>query len=80
MFIDIFVFIVTEPRFDTNLTKSLVWCLVCSFSVAVIHKALRVMLSAKFTQDQIKVVDNFNIRSHKTKHAVRALRRIVGEW
>merc|ERR1712012_897840 len=30
-------------------------------------KALKVMLSAKFVQDSIKVVDSFKLNSHKTK-------------
>lgn len=36
------------------------------------------MLSAKFAQSQIKVVDNFLIESHKTKYAVNYLRNILG--
>merc|ERR1712048_38724 len=44
----------------------------------VVWRALRVMLSAKYVQDLIKVVDSFNLQSHKTKHLVRHLRRIVG--
>lgn len=44
----------------------------------VIWQALRVMLSAKYVQGSIKVVDSFNLQSHKTKHLVHDLRRIVG--
>lgn len=39
---------------------------------------LRMMLSAKFLQDGIKVVDSFNLQSHKTKHLVQYLRRLLG--
>eukprot|EP00927_Polykrikos_kofoidii_P075044 TRINITY_DN7110_c0_g1_i2.p1 TRINITY_DN7110_c0_g1~~TRINITY_DN7110_c0_g1_i2.p1 ORF type:complete len:556 (-),score=109.26 TRINITY_DN7110_c0_g1_i2:59-1726(-) len=42
-------------------------------------KSVRVMLSAKFVQDSIKVVDSFKLQSHKTKHLVRYLRRLVGK-
>ena len=44
-----------------------------------IHTAARFKcaLSAKFVQGQIHVVDSFRIGSHKTKHAVKHLRRIV---
>jgi len=45
----------------------------------IIWLALRTMLSIKFTQDSIKVVDSFNLQSHKTKHLVRHLRRLVGK-
>jgi len=41
-------------------------------------RALRVMLSVKFMQNSIKVVDSFNLQSHKTKHLVSHLRRLVG--
>jgi hypothetical protein len=36
------------------------------------------MLSVKFVQDSIKVVDSFNLQSHKTKYLVAHLRRLVG--
>lgn len=39
---------------------------------------LKHMLSTKFAQNAIKVVDSFNLHSHKTKHLVQHLRRIVG--
>lgn len=39
---------------------------------------VRTMLSVKFAQDSIKVVDSFNLRSHKTKHLVSHLRRLLG--
>jgi large subunit ribosomal protein L4 len=45
----------------------------------LIWHALRVMLSAKFAQNQIKIVDSFNITSHKTKHLVKLLRDLLGD-
>lgn len=42
-------------------------------------KGLKIMLSAKFAQDEIKVVDNFLIKSHKTKYTVKYLRNILGK-
>jgi len=39
---------------------------------------VKTMLSVKFAQDSIKVVDSFNLQSHKTKHLVSHLRRILG--
>jgi large subunit ribosomal protein L4 len=44
----------------------------------VVHRALRVMLSAKFAQGQVRVVDSFNIHSHKTKHLVAHVRNLLG--
>eukprot|EP00933_Yihiella_yeosuensis_P034428 TRINITY_DN27916_c5_g1_i1.p1 TRINITY_DN27916_c5_g1~~TRINITY_DN27916_c5_g1_i1.p1 ORF type:complete len:520 (-),score=107.93 TRINITY_DN27916_c5_g1_i1:84-1607(-) len=44
----------------------------------VVWKAVRYMLSVKFAQDSIKVVDSFNLQSHKTKHLVTHLRRLLG--
>ncbi|GAW79685.1 hypothetical protein, conserved [Plasmodium gonderi] len=41
-------------------------------------KGMKIILSAKYAQDQIKVVDNFLIKSHKTKYAVKYLRNILG--
>ncbi|EUD67045.1 hypothetical protein C922_02629 [Plasmodium inui San Antonio 1] len=41
-------------------------------------RGMKIILSAKFAQDQIKVVDNFLIKSHKTKYAVKYLRNILG--
>lgn len=46
---------------------------------AVLWQGLKIMLSAKFAQGQIKVVDHFNLQSHKTKHCVQHLRRLLGE-
>ena len=40
--------------------------------------ALKCQLSAKFAQGEIKIVDTFNIKSHKTKHVVQSFRRLVG--
>eukprot|EP00434_Breviolum_minutum_P041243 symbB.v1.2.036686.t1/scaffold5166.1/size30171/3 len=36
------------------------------------------MLSVKFVQNSITVVDSFNLQSHKTKHLVHHLRRLLG--
>lgn len=44
----------------------------------VIHSALKVMLSAKFAQGQIRVVDSLNLESHKTKNLVVHLRNLLG--
>jgi len=44
----------------------------------VIWRALKCMLSVKFAQGAVKVVDSFNLQSHKTKHLVQYLRRILG--
>merc|ERR1712176_1336949 len=44
----------------------------------VVWKTLKMMLSAKYVQDSGKVVDSFNLQSHKTKHLVHGLRRILG--
>eukprot|EP00450_Noctiluca_scintillans_P031419 CAMPEP_0194546414 /NCGR_PEP_ID=MMETSP0253-20130528/90626_1 /TAXON_ID=2966 /ORGANISM="Noctiluca scintillans" /LENGTH=516 /DNA_ID=CAMNT_0039393505 /DNA_START=8 /DNA_END=1554 /DNA_ORIENTATION=- len=44
----------------------------------VIWRTVKVMLSVKFAQNAIIVVDSFNLQSHKTKHLVRYLRRLVG--
>ena len=44
----------------------------------VIFAGLKVMLSAKFAQGQIRVVDSFNVGSHKTKHLVVHLRNLLG--
>lgn len=44
----------------------------------VVWKTLKVMLSVKFAQNSIKVVDSFKLRSHKTKYLVQHLRRILG--
>lgn len=43
-----------------------------------IYKALKVMLSVKFSHGQITVVDSFNVQSHKTKYAVWSLRQLLG--
>jgi len=40
---------------------------------------LKTMLSVKFAQDSIKVVDSFNLQSHKTKYLVQHLRRLLGK-
>ena len=44
----------------------------------VVYQGLKVMLSAKFAQGQIRVVDTFNIGTHKTKHLVAHLRNLLG--
>lgn len=44
----------------------------------VLWQAVRCMLSVKFVQNSIKVVDSFNLQSHKTKHLVQHLRRLLG--
>lgn len=44
----------------------------------LVWKTLKVMLSVKFAQNSIKVVDSFNLRSHKTKYLVQHLRRVLG--
>ncbi|PHJ22198.1 50s ribosomal protein l4 [Cystoisospora suis] len=44
----------------------------------ILWQGLKIMLSAKFAQGQIKVVDHFNLQSHKTKHCVQHLRRLLG--
>ncbi len=41
--------------------------------------ATKSMLSAKFAQGEIILVDNFNLSSHKTKHVVQCFRRLVGD-
>ncbi|EKX74030.1 conserved hypothetical protein [Theileria equi strain WA] len=43
-----------------------------------LYHGLKIMLSAKFAQSQIQVVDSFLMSSHKTKYAVQNLRRILG--
>jgi len=45
----------------------------------VIWQATKAMLSAKFAQGEILVVDDFNLSSHKTKHVVQSFRRLVGD-
>eukprot|EP00371_Babesia_bovis_P002159 XP_001610806.1 50S ribosomal protein L4 [Babesia bovis T2Bo] len=44
----------------------------------VLWTGLKIMLSAKFAQSQINLVDSFLMKSHKTKYAVCNLRRILG--
>jgi 50S ribosomal protein L4 len=44
----------------------------------VVHKALKVMLSAKFAQGEITVVDSLEIGSHKTKNLVLHMRNLLG--
>lgn len=44
----------------------------------LIWKATKAMLSAKFAEGRILLVDSFNISSHKTKHTVQFLRRLLG--
>ncbi|SOV75653.1 mitochondrial ribosomal protein L4 precursor, putative [Plasmodium sp. gorilla clade G3] len=51
----------------TNINRKFLW------------KGMKILLSAKFAQDQIKVVDNFLIKSHKTKYTVKYLRNILGK-
>nr|PVC54817.1 hypothetical protein MACL_00003576 [Theileria orientalis] len=43
-----------------------------------LYTGLKTMLSVKFAQSQIHVVDSFFVSSHKTKYAVQNLRRILG--
>lgn len=47
-------------------------------NVKALWKTVRVMLSVKFAQGAIKVVDSFNLQSHKTKYMVHHLRRLLG--
>lgn len=47
-------------------------------NVRVIWQALKTMLSVKYVQNSITVVDSFNLQSHKTKHLVQHLRRLLG--
>ena len=49
-----------------------------NMSPRILWQALRCMLSVKFVQNSIKVVDSFNLQSHKTKHLVQHLRRLLG--
>lgn len=44
----------------------------------LVHQGLKVMLSAKFAQGQITVVDSFNLGSHKTKNLVAHMRNLLG--
>ncbi|KAK1443526.1 large ribosomal subunit protein uL4 domain containing protein [Babesia gibsoni] len=44
----------------------------------VLWLGLKIMLSAKFAQSQIRLVDSFLMKSHKTKYAVGYLRKILG--
>lgn len=44
----------------------------------IIWKSIKVMLSVKYAQGSITVVDSFNLQSHKTKHMVQHLRRLLG--
>ena len=44
----------------------------------VVHRALKVMLSAKFAQNQLTVVDSLSIGSHKTKNLVLHMRNLLG--
>lgn len=44
----------------------------------MVYKGLKIMLSAKFAQNQITVVDSFNVGSHKTKHLVSHIRNLLG--
>jgi len=44
-----------------------------------VWKALKIMLSVKFAQNQITVVDSFNVQSHKTKYVVWSLRQLLGK-
>ncbi|KAF4677378.1 hypothetical protein FOL47_001964 [Perkinsus chesapeaki] len=43
-----------------------------------VWKSLKMMLSAKFAQGEITVVDSFNVGTHKTRHVAAHLRRILG--
>ena len=44
----------------------------------LVWSATKSMLSAKFAQGQITLVDSFNLSSHKTKHLVTHLRSLMG--
>jgi large subunit ribosomal protein L4 len=44
----------------------------------MVYQGLKIMLSAKFAQGQITVVDSFNVGSHKTKHVASHLRNLLG--
>ena len=57
---------VRPKDFRENLPKRIIWL------------ALKSMLSAKFAQNEILVVDSFCLGSHKTKHALALLRGILG--
>ncbi|EER15914.1 conserved hypothetical protein [Perkinsus marinus ATCC 50983] len=43
-----------------------------------VWKSLKMMLSAKFAQGEITVVDSFNVSTHKTRHVAAHLRRLLG--
>jgi len=43
-----------------------------------IWKGVKAMLSTKYAQGSLKIVDNFNVESHKTKYMVHHLRKILG--
>lgn len=45
----------------------------------VLHIGLKTMLSVKFAQSQIQIVDSFLMNSHKTKYAVQNLRTLLGK-
>lgn len=45
----------------------------------ILWKTIKVMLSVKFAQGAIRVVDSFNLQSHKTKYMVQHLRRLLGK-
>ncbi|KAF8822872.1 putative 50S ribosomal protein L4 [Cardiosporidium cionae] len=47
-------------------------------SKRTLWQGLKIMLSTKFAQNQMTVVDNFIVSSHKTKYTVDSLRRILG--
>mmetsp|Transcript_34527 Transcript_34527/g.99143 ORF Transcript_34527/g.99143 Transcript_34527/m.99143 type:complete len:464 (-) Transcript_34527:59-1450(-) len=44
----------------------------------IIWKSIKVMLSVKYAQGNLKVVDSLNLESHKTKYMVHHLRRLLG--
>lgn len=44
----------------------------------IIWKGIRAMLSVKYAQGDIKIVDSLNIESHKTKYMVHNLRQLLG--
>lgn len=46
---------------------------------AVLWRGVEQALSAKFAQEQLVLVRNFRLSSHKTKHCVKHLQRLLGE-
>lgn len=46
----------------------------------VLWRGVEQALSAKFAQEQLVLVRDFNLSSHKTKHCVKHLRRLLGRY